>query len=255
MRFLKEENFSVGLFVAVSLLSAVILIGFLVVGKSYLNSELAQLSQEKEGGTSEGGSDIITRDNHHKDPFITRNTRAGEEILQPIVASDSIGFGKEEAPVTIVEFADFECEHCREQGRMIRSLIKEEGYEDKVRLVWKDYPVNDKDSSSWQAAKAARCADKQGKFWDYHDELYKGSDDLGEDLFLELARELGLDTGSFAECLAEGEEIDERIEGNITEANILGINGIPFLYINDREFMGEIDKKELEQIIQLELNE
>lgn len=251
--FNRKNKDSSKLFVVTSLMSVIVFAGFVIVGKNYVDFNFGEKGSGEESlNTEKKDSGIIIRDNHHKDPFITRAT-SQKELSSPIVVSDCISLGKEDAPLTIVQFSDFKCEYCQKQEEIIKELVREE-YEEEVRLVWKDYPINDKKSISWLASKAARCANKQGKFWEYHDLLYDNSKELNKDLFLQLAEKLELDKSSFSKCFQEGEDIDNRIEGNIKEANSLGINGIPFLYINDREFMGKLSREELKRVIELELN-
>lgn len=187
-----------------------------------------------------------------KDPFITRNPNLDSRPTSPRIISSTPVLGSSKAPVTIVQFSDFECEYCNQQERILRELKKE--YKDKIRLAWKDYPNSDHRSSSWQAAKAVRCAQKQGKFWPYHDVLYQTDKKLSRKTFLELAQKRNLDMGKFRDCL-NSDRVNNLIQKDIKEANSLRITGIPFLYINDQEVMGKINKKGLRKIIKVELKD
>ncbi len=256
MKNLDKNNFFPALFVVVSLSGFLVFLVFLVGTKNYLEDvffsgqDLDQLTEED----LDEESGIIIRDNHHKDPFITRNPVLDKQISEPIVTEESLAYGPKDAPVTIVMFSDFKCKHCQDQEDLIRNLIREE-YKDELRLIWKDYPVNNREDPSWMASKAARCADRQGCFWDYHDLLYSRDKELSKNLFLELAVDLGLDFDSFFACLTRENAIDTRIESNIIEANLLQIIGIPFLYINGRGVMGKVEEGDLKKIIELELDD
>ena len=125
-------------------------------------------------------------------------------------------------------------------------------FEGQVSLIWKDYPENNQESVSWQAAIAARCAGEQNAYWLFHDLLYQNNDNLGQDVFIALARGLNLNLNIFKDCLLS-ERTAYLVKDNIIEANALGIKGIPFLYINDREVMGEVTYGELKEMVELEL--
>ena len=252
MKLLNKNKLTLKIFIVTSLFAAVVFFIFFAGFKFYLVNMTDIL--EKGMVSEDTSSSIIERDNNHRDPFITRNIASEEMITEPIIAEDSISLGPEDALVTIVEFSDFQCQYCREQEQVIRDLVENE-YPGKVRLVWKDFPINNRNTSSWQASKAARCANEQGSFWEYHDLLYKNNDRLGQELFLELAGELGLNQNIFYKCLLDNDRIDDRIETNIIEANLLGISGIPFLYINGTGMMGKVNERDLRKLIEAELNE
>ncbi len=123
-----------------------------------------------------------------------------------------------------------------------------------MRLIWKDYPESDTKSKSWQAAVAARCAHEQGKFWQYHDLLYKQSNDnIGKDLLVDLAKSINLRLNLFSECL-EDERAAQLIKDNIIEAQALDINGIPYIFVNNQEILGEISFEDLVRIVEVELS-
>jgi len=257
MKIFNKNKFPSGLFVAISFFSVIVVFSFFSFGGYWVNQNLSFRGDQKDPGSSDlnqdSGSDIIIRDDNYGDPLINRSPRLENRITEPIIAPDSLSWGNQDASVTIVEFSDFECKYCREQEKEIRDLVRNE-YQGQVRLVWKDYPTPDSESTSWKASKAARCAAEQDKFWEYHDLLYQEERNLSKDVFLKLARDLGLNRSIFSQCLSRGDNVVERIKGNITEANVLGITGIPFLYIGDRKFMGKLSREELKKIIELEIN-
>lgn len=158
--------------------------------------------------------------------------------------------GAENAPVVIVEFSDFTCSFCQLEETRLKQIINL--YKDKIRLIWKDYPENDTNSISYEAAKAARCASKQNNFWPYHDLLFLNSKKLNQTKFIELAKELNLDEEKFKECLVS-KEINDYIKQNVNEADALEITGVPFIYVNDQEVMGEVNLEELKKMVELEL--
>ena len=188
------------------------------------------------------------RDN---DSLITKRPNLRDMLAGPIISAQDPSIGDKSAPVVIVVFSDFECGFCHRQEENLIKLVKE--YKDKIRLVWKDYPLADKNSISFKAALAARCAQKQGEFWPYHDLIFADNNDLNKDEFLKIAGSLNLDIQAFKDCLVGGLP-QELILDNIKEANALDINGVPFVYINDQEIMGEAGYDDLKKIIDKELS-
>jgi len=131
-----------------------------------------------------------------------------------------------------------------------KKLLEE--HRDNTRLIWKDYPESEYNSNSYQAAIAARCAQMQKKFWPYHDLLYK-KQKYNQEVFVQIAKQLELDVESFTSCL-DSNEIKQLINDNIEEANALDITGIPFVYINNQEILGEASLEMLSRIVEVELN-
>lgn len=185
------------------------------------------------------------------DPYITKVPSLKDLIDGPLTDAGDPSTGSDDAPVTIVEYSDFQCQFCQNQEKIISQILSE--FKDKVRFIWKDYPENNINSISFQAAIAARCADKQDKFWPYHDLLFKKRGNLNNDTFIEIAKKLDLDSRDFKKCM-ESEEAASFIYNNIKEANALDINGVPFIYVNKQEMIGEISFNELKNVINNELS-
>lgn len=211
----------------------------------------ADKKAEKNGGEFKR-EDFINKDFPEGDPFITKVPKLKDMLKGPILDGGDPALGSPEAEVVIVEFADYECKACLDQKEALEKIRKE--YPDKIRFIWKDYPVSEQDSPSFKAARAARCAGLQEKFWEYNDELYKSGNELNRESFLNIASRIGINKKEFQDCL-DDKRVDGLIMDNIKEANALGINGIPFIYINNQEIMGKISYKELERLIEIELND
>jgi predicted DsbA family dithiol-disulfide isomerase len=183
------------------------------------------------------------------DPLITRVPDLEDMLTGPIISSLDPVQGDKKAPVVIVEFSDYECSYCQEVEQHLKELTARYKYQ--VRLIWKDYPKTNTDSASFKAAIAGRCAQAQDSFWQYHDLLYEFGK-LNTETFLNIAEILELDITDFKACL-DSTGPKDLVRDNIEEANALGIAGIPFIYINDQEVLGEISLEELERIIKIEL--
>jgi protein-disulfide isomerase len=182
---------------------------------------------------------------------LTTNIPQLKDILDgPIISKRDPILGDFESPVAIVLYSDFECLYCREQENVLRRIIEE--YPIQVQLIWKDYPEFNFNSYSWKAAKAGRCAQEQKKFWEYHDLLFESIDDKSDQKFLSLANNLKLNASQFEKCF-NGREKEELIMDNMLEAQALEIIGIPFIYVNDKEIMGNINYEDLKEMIDFEL--
>ena len=184
------------------------------------------------------------------DPLVTKNPSLKNILDGPIITSNDPSLGDTKAPVTIVEFADFECGYCRKLENIVKRVL--ENHQGEARLIWKDYPNSNANSDSYRAALAARCADEQNSFWPYHDLLFE-QETLDGNVLTSVAEKLNLDMDAFDSCLSES-RTKQKIEDNIDEANALDIGGVPFVYVNDQEIMGEISQDDLEKIVALELS-
>jgi predicted DsbA family dithiol-disulfide isomerase len=240
MKILKNKKFSTKVFVAISLGSFILLFFFL----SSLSLKYSQINFSAGNRHSIGWQKT-------GDPFITKNPNLEAVLKGPIMNEIDPSLGSAKAPVTITYFADYECHYCQQQELSLKKLL--EKYRDKVRLVWKDYPESNSDSKSYLAAVAGRCAEEQGKFWSYQDSIYDNENNFSQDLAVSLAEKLGLRKSSFSDCLQDA-EIYKLVKDNIIEARALDIKGVPFIFINNQEIMGETEMMDLEKIIESELN-
>jgi protein-disulfide isomerase len=134
--------------------------------------------------------------------------------------------GSDNAPVTVVEFADYQCPFCKSFfSTTLPSLKKEYIDTGKVRLVMKDLPLP-MHSSARPAALAAQCATEQGKFWAMYDSLFKENGQLKDENLKTYAKDIGLDADRFDDCLRSN-RYDGTISAEVTEANGQGITGTP----------------------------
>jgi protein-disulfide isomerase len=156
--------------------------------------------------------------------------------------------GGDKAPVTIVEFSDYECPFCKRAEPTVQQVLKT--YGDKVRFVYRHYPL-EFHAKARPAAEAAACAAAQGKFWEYHDKVF-ASDDLGEAKLKAIAGEIGLDQAKFDACLAKGERKGE-IDQDMADASAVGVTGTPAFFINGRMISGAQPFEKFKEIIDEEL--
>jgi predicted DsbA family dithiol-disulfide isomerase len=185
----------------------------------------------------------------NSDPYINKVPDFADLLAGPIISDNDPIKGSADAAVAVVMFSDFACSFCKEQERLIDRALDE--YQGKIMVIWKDFPESDKNSLSYRFSLAGRCAQAQGKFWEYHNRLYQAGN-LNNDIIREIAVDLNLDLADFNVCLSSS-EADQLIQDNIEEAYALDINGVPFIYVNDQEIFGQIDYEDLRRLIEIEL--
>jgi protein-disulfide isomerase len=159
--------------------------------------------------------------------------------------------GGEKAAVTIVEFSDFHCPFCRQ---VISTLTQiESRYGEKIKLVFRDFPIENLHPGATKAHEAARCATEQGKFWPYHDKLFAGPPKSSPEDFKGLAKEVGLDASAFETCLGSG-KYQAAIKEDIAEGNRVGVGGTPAFFINGRLISGAQPFEAFARVIDDELS-
>jgi protein-disulfide isomerase len=158
--------------------------------------------------------------------------------------------GAADAPVTVVEFSDFECPFCKQTNPTLKQLL--ERYPGKVRLAYRDFPLDSIHPQARRAAEAARCAHDQGKFWEYHDVLFTESPQLAIEDLRRYAGQVGLDVTKFESCLAAGVH-KAAVQRDLDEGNRLGITGTPAFFINGRSLTGAQPLEAFARLIEQEL--
>jgi protein-disulfide isomerase len=156
--------------------------------------------------------------------------------------------GGANAPVTIISFSDYECPFCKRAEGTVEKVLTT--YGDKVRFVHRDFPLSFHQHAQ-QAAEAARCAEAQGKFWEYHRKLF-ASDDLSTVKLKTLAGESGLDQKKFDECL-DKQQFKDAVAKDMADGNSVGVNGTPAFFINGRMLSGAQPFEKFKEIIDEEL--
>ncbi len=174
-----------------------------------------------------------------------------------MVTSDDPSLGPESAPVTIVEFSDFQCPFCLKSFPIIRTLTAK--YPDKVRFIYRDFPLVDVHLWAKLAAQAGYCAQKQDRFWPLHDKIFQNQKQISEnstqsrDFIINLAAQSGVEVRQFLTCLDSAEAVGE-VEQDIADGVLAGARGTPTWFINGIRVAGVIPAEALESIVENILN-
>jgi len=174
-------------------------------------------------------------------------TTVGPHLTLPVGKRDHI-LGPSTAPVTLVEYGDFECPYCGEAFPIVREVRRRLG--DELRFVFRNFPLANVHPNAEPAAEAAEAAGAQGKFWEMHDWLYDHQDTLDADSLLAQAGALKLDVTRFVQELRDGIHM-ARVREDFMSGVRSGVNGTPTFFINEVRHDGGYDAVSLMKSIEL----
>lgn len=187
-------------------------------------------------------------------------------VNQPVanaegLADDDPSLGNPEAPVTVVEFSDFQCPFCRRLYIQTLPQLKEKYIKTgKARFVYRDFPLTSIHGMAQKYAEAGECADEQGKFWQMHDMIFEKQEARGNGTISDFnigdlkawAREIGLDGTAFDNCFDSGKYADE-VQKDLNDGQTAGVTGTPGTFVNGRLVQGAVPYAQFEAIIEEEL--
>jgi len=179
--------------------------------------------------------------------------RVSRQLDPPRVPVAATGFatrGPADAPVTIVEFSDFECPYCRRMVEPLREL--QARYPREVRLVYRHYPLVEAHPNARLAAEAAECAGEQGRFWEAHDALFATRERLQPAAIRQIGGKLELGARQFEQCLDSGRHA-RRVLDDLAAAEAAGVAGTPAFFINGRFINGAVSVDALAAVVADEL--
>lgn len=169
----------------------------------------------------------------------------------------AVAKGPEDAPVTVIEFADFQCSHCARFAALPAPALRRDYVETgQVRMLTYDFPLS-RQTNAIPAALAARCAGEQGQYLPMHDLLYArqrdwAADESPEDKFVEYAEQVGVDIGQFNSCYSDREYLEEIIASR-RFGERMGVTGTPAIYVNGHKARG-YSYEAIQRIIEAELD-
>jgi len=158
--------------------------------------------------------------------------------------------GPADAPITIVEFSDYQCPYCKRWHEQVYTSLMN-AYPGKIRLVYRNLPLTSIHPDAQAAAEAAMCAGEQGAYWNYHDKLF-GGNSLSSNIYDQYAQELNLDMTAFANCVSTG-KYRQTIKEDSGFALNMGIQSTPTFFVNGLAVVGAQPLDVFTQIIDKEL--
>lgn len=183
---------------------------------------------------------------------------AGPEVQIPqnvtrydIPDAGNPSIGPANAPITIVEFSDYQCPYCKRWYDTVSTRLMAD-YKDKIRFVYRDLPLSSIHPEAQAAAEAADCAGEQGVYWKYHDALFGAQYGLGGEAYTKYATELGLNMDAFAACVSE-HRYKSEVDTDASFATSMGLNSTPTFFINGLAVVGAQPYEVFQQIIDKEL--
>ena len=198
------------------------------------------------------------RKNIQKEQFLSQlklKTKVETKLVSPPVqrikveAGDNPAIGPENAKVTVIEFTDYQCPFCGKARPTVQQMI--DTYKDNLRYVLRDFPLSFH-QDSFAAHVASHCAGEQGKYWEYNKILFNSQTALKPDKLKEYAKQVGLDTKKFDECL-DSNKYAGKIQQNMEEASKAGVSGTPSFFINGIMISGAQPFSKFKEIIDEEL--
>jgi protein-disulfide isomerase len=167
-----------------------------------------------------------------------------------VTTGDAPSLGPADAPVTIIEFSDYQCPYCKLWHDSVYDRLLA-NYPGKVRFVYRDFPL-DGHPEALPAAEAAQCAGEQNAYWKYHDVLFGEQYGLSNAAYLRYAQDLGLNMPAFTACL-DGHRFQAAVKDSLRYAVGLGVGSTPTFYINGIEVIGAQPYETFQQLIDQEL--
>lgn len=239
-----KTSFMLGLASGIAIISTV---GFLVFLGGYAKKEFgADKPADNEF------ADVVDNNDQPSEPTdepADEPADTGKPVDVKVASTDHIR-GDKNAPITIVEFSDIQCPFCSRFHDTMNEVMK--NYPDKVRWVFKHFPLDSIHPYARKAAEATECAGEQNKFWEYTDKLYANQDKLNNEYFATAAKEVGLDSKKFDSCLSSGKMAD-KVDADFKYGQTLGVRGTPGSFINGKSIPGAVPFSQVESMIKAEL--
>ena len=212
-----------------------LIIGIIIAAVAFFALTNTDLSQDKAAIVDTGDGDVID------------DVPDDDIIVGPVdmkVTNDDHIRGNADAPITIVEYSDFQCPFC---SRFHDTMKQAMAQNDNVRWVYRHFPLSFHDQAQ-KSAEASECAADQGKFWEYADLLYESQADLPNEPYSDLATKVGLDISAFEDCLDSGKH-SSKVTAQFQQGVQDGVKGTPGGFINGVEIGGAVPLETIQAMI------
>jgi protein-disulfide isomerase len=162
--------------------------------------------------------------------------------LKIIVGPEDHAQGRIDAPITLVEYGDYECSHCGHAYPIVKSLQRQFG--DDLRFIFRNFPLRESHPNAEAAAETAEFAGVHGRFWETHDAIFENQQRLSQPLLFELAERIELDARTLEQSLVRG-EFSDRVQRDFSGGVRSGVNGTPTFFINGQRHDGDFESQTL----------
>jgi len=238
----RKTSFFLGLMSGVAATSTLALIGLFIL---LFAGQNINIGKGEEGETVKQANEAANTNQPAANP-----EPAPAAEVPPITADDHVK-GSENAKVTLIEYSDFQCPYCARHYGTINQVV--ENYGDKVRIVFRHFPLSFHPEAQ-KAAEASECASEQGKFWEMHNKIFEANTagTMSVTKWKEEAKNLGLNTKKFNDCLDSGKYAD-KISQMAAGGSAAGVEGTPATFVNGELVSGALPYDQFKQIIDSKL--
>jgi protein-disulfide isomerase/copper chaperone CopZ len=231
--------FVLGLFVSIFIMSLTINILF---GFVWFKSRDVQASEPR---------NLVQNNPKPQAPSPSPEVQAVDQVQDFNITKNDHVRGNFDAPITLVEYSDFECPYCEKHFPTLNKILND--YKGQVRLVYKHFPLSFHKNSE-KAAEASECASEQGKFWEYHDKLFENqSNGYSVTSFKQWASDLNLNTSQFNDCLDSG-KYASKVQADLADGQNRGVGGTPATFVNGQLVSGAVPYESFKTVIDQILN-
>lgn len=244
-----KSSFMLGLVSGIAIVSSV---GFLVFLSAYAKqNDLFSFKLNNDQGGEQVADNIDTTgtdtngDNQPTQPAQPTQPDAAGKVDVKVASSDHIR-GNKNAPITIMEFSDYQCPFCSRFHDTMKQVMAK--YPNQVRWVFKHFPLESIHPYARKAAEAAECAGEQNKFWEYTDAIYANQTSLNEEYLQTAAKNVGLNTSKFSSCLSSG-KYSNRVNADLQQGQTYGVRGTPGSFINGQTIPGAVPFEQVDALI------
>jgi len=230
--------------------AAIILAGIIIAAAIVLTANNNQSKVVEEVGPAK-----VAQENKESKKDTQKNEAARDLSDKIFIDKNSHIRGNPNAPVTIVEYSDLQCPFCKRFHPTVKQVL--EKYPDKVRWVYKHFPLDSIHSQATPAAEASECvAEQKGNdgFWEFVDGILENQSRIGQELYKELASEIGVDMNQFEDCVSS-RKYKDKVRKDYQEGVFLGVRGTPGSFVNGEEVSGAVPYEYLESVVEEILSE